>query len=507
MQILMSILSLLVMLAIAGAFIYGGYLLLNKLIDKKIGANEGDKSVRGQGLKLPQNSLFSRILVGLVLIMVSLIPLSFVEGLISERGRLYDEVANRMAGEWSGLQSISGPILTVPYEHTETVSEQITDPKTGDVRTQVKQFTNTRYLTILPDQLSIESSLETKELKRGIYAVPIYTSMNSFKGTFKWPDLSVLNHAPEKFLWDRAIVTILIKESKGMESGSNAQWNNSSLVLEPGNGFSTAGMSNQGVHARLKIDESFKVQPASFEFIFNLRGSRGVLFSPTGKDTTINLSANWGDPSFEGVLLPSVRDIKQDSFKAEWNVSYLSRSFSQMAGLTGAELNLFLEQINTFSLGVNLFNSINLYTLLDRTVKYGIMFISLTFFSIFIVEFASGARLHWIQHLIIGAALSMFYLCVLAFSEHIPFGFGYAIGMALITLIISGYAWIAMGKMLYGLTLGGVIVALYSVLYSILQMEDYALLIGTLLLLLFLVLGMYVTRNMGQKSNDQEMNA
>lgn len=493
-----GILLSIVLLAILGLFVYGVCAFIKKFIEK---TGDTGQSLTGQGFKLAQDTMLSRVLICLILILASLIPLNFVRSLVLERERLYNEVADRMVGEWSGAQSISGPILTIPYEYTQKVSKRVENPKTGNVLLVDRPEKVTRYLTILPEDLTVKSTLKTEELKRGIYKVPIYTSTNSMEGVFKWPDLTVLDHAPERFIWDKAIVSILVSETKGIQAGSTAIWGGASVAFEPGNGFLNASITQQGLHTRLRLDETFKTNPSTFGFDFDLRGSRGIMFSPTGKEATISLSGDWGDPSFKGALLPVKREITHDSFSANWNVSYLSRSFSQVGSHSLAEVGPFLDGINSFNVGADLFNTVNLYTLLDRTIKYGVMFVSLTFFSIFIVEFASGARLHWLQHLIIGAALSMFYLCVLAFSEHIPFGYGYTIGMMLITAVITVYAWIAMGRLHYGLTLGGVMIALYSVFYSILQMEDYALLIGTMLLLTFLILGMYVTRNIGKRAS------
>lgn len=494
--IVLALIVIAVFLAILVAVILGVMVLYRKVMNIETPEKARKTSL---GVDLFKDSLFPRVFSGLLLILVSLIPLSFVSHLVDERGGLYRQVSSRMTEEWSGAQQISGPVLTIPYEFTDYVSERIENKVTGEVRHEKKPLKAVRYLTVLPEKLDIDTSLDTQQLSRGIYRVPIYTSKSAMTGTFKWPDLTALEHQPENFLWSKSTITFQVTGAKGIQGGTVLKWDGKPVDLLPGTGLAGAGSSYQGVHARLDLDETMKTSAHSFDFQLVLRGSSSFSFAPTGKDSKIGLEANWGAPSFQGELLPMSREIGEQHFTAEWDISHLSRSYQQVQDLSSSEQMDFLNEVKAFSLGVDLFSPLNLYTLLDRTIKYGVLFISLTFFSIFIIEFASGARLHWLQHLVIGAALSMFYLCVLAFSEHIPFGYGYGIGMGLITVIIGGYTWAVIGKFVYGVATGGILLALYTVMYSILQMEDYALLIGTILLLVFLVLGMAVTRNMGQK--------
>lgn len=499
-SIIAALIGLAILLGLAAAFVFGLYILYKKAMGI-YGTGERESSSATSAVKnMASDTLFLRIAAGLLLILASLVPLGFVSELVKERGALYESVAGRMTDEWSGPQQISGPVLSIPYEYTDFVIDKVENRKTGEIRNEKRPITSTRHLLILPDKLEINTDLDAKELSRGIYKVPIYSSKSRLAGSFKWPDLTPLSHAPQKFIWNKAVLVFLVSGAKGIEAGTALNWNGAAADLLPGSGAGVIGPSYEAVHARLNLSEDFQNQPVSFDLALNLRGSRSVSFAPTGKESLVRLQANWGAPSFQGKILPSSREITATNFKAEWNVTHLSRSYEGVQSLIPGASEAFIGQLAGFNFGANLFRPVDLYVLLERTIKYGVMFIALTFFSIFIIEFASGARLHWLQQLIIGAALSMFYLCVLAFSEHIPFGQAYGIGVGLITGIIGCYAWIAMGRFLYGAALGGIMLALYTVLYSILQMEDYALLIGTLLLLVFLVLGMYFTRNMGRRN-------
>lgn len=497
MNMVFGLLGILVLIGILVAVGFGIYTLIKKLISANVRADTKPTSkTKKPSMKAIEDTLLMRVILAVVLVLVSLVPLGLVSDLVTERSHLYQSVSDRMTNEWSGKQRIAGPILTVPFEYTDTVLDKVENMNTGEVRHVKKTILVTKNLHILPEKLAIKTSLETQELKRGIYTVPIYESAHKINGYFEWPDTSILSNKPEKLLWDKAFVTFLITSPKGIQAGTQFKWNKVAVDLSSGTGFDHSKM--QGVHARLKLSEAFKKGKNNFQFTLNLRGSQGVDYAPTGRNSTIQIDADWSDPSFIGAMLPVDREITDTSFSAKWAVPHLSRSYGQLSATAKENSARHLHTINNFAFGVDLFQSVGLYSVLERTVKYGVMFVALTFFSVFVSEFASKTRFHWVQHLMIGAALSMFYLCILAFSEHIDFGYAYAIGVALIAALLGVYSAIVIGKWHYGAGIAGMMVGLYTVLYSILQMEDYALLIGTLLLLIFLMIGMGVTRKLNR---------
>ncbi len=513
MGLIFGIIGLLIALAILLGLGIGAYFIFRLIVQAvnknnvttNVDSDETDKSAKNTTTQNSlsfgalKDSLMIRLFIAGILILVSLIPLAFVSQLVFERSTLYKSVANRMTQEWSGAQRLAGPILTIPYNYTAMITEKIENKKTGELKNVQRQVTRSKTLVILPDDLNISSSLETRELKRGIYKVPIYDSAHKVSGSFSWPDVSLLKNKPEVIFWEKAKLTFLISSTRGITGGTKFKWKGEEIDLSSGNGI--AALPMEGVHANLKLQEDFKSAPSKFNFDLNLRGSKRVEFSPTGQDSMIALSGDWPHPSFDGKLLPSERDIKDDGFTAKWNVTHLSRSYAQASGQDVTGLTNYMRSVNNFAFGADLFQSVDLYTLLERTIKYGALFIALTFFSVFVLEFVSGRRLHWLQHLIIGGALSMFYMALLALSEHIAFGYAYIAGVAIIALMIGIYTWIVMKKASYGIGIAGMMIALYTVLYSILQMEDYALLIGTLLLLVFLGIGMFITRKLAQSES------
>ena len=512
MGLIFGVIGLLVALAVLVGLGLGVYFIA-RLIIQAVNKNNGtttssegseksdtSSSQNALSFKEIKDSLMIRLFIAAILILVSLIPLAFVSQLVFERSALYKSVANRMTQEWSGAQRLAGPILTIPYEYTATITEKIENKKTGELKNVQRQVKRSKTLVMLPDDLDVKASLQTRELKRGIYKVPIYDSTHKIKGNFAWPDVSLLKNQPEVIFWDKAKLSFLISSTRGITGGTKFEWKGEEINLSSGNGIVALPM--EGVHANLKLNENFKTAPSEFSFDLNLRGSKRVEFAPTGQDSMIALSGDWPHPSFDGKLLPSDRNVTDDGFTATWNVTHLSRSYAQVSGQDATGLTNYMRSVNNFAFGADLFQSVDLYTLLERTIKYGALFIALTFFSVFVLEFVSGRRLHWLQHLIIGGALSMFYMALLALSEHIAFGYAYIAGVAIIALMIGIYTWIVMKKASYGIGIAGMMVALYTVLFSILQMEDYALLIGTLLLLVFLGIGMFITRKLARVDAD-----
>ena len=490
MGMIMGLLGILIAVGFLALVVLGIVVVIRRFMPDISNSDAG-----GQVKKiLSGDSLIMRLMLAVLLVILSLIPLQLVASLVHDRGALYQQVAERMTQEWAGAQTISGPVLTIPYEYTDVVLDKIENRNTGAIQHIEREVTRVKNLHILPESLTIESNLETRELSRGIYSVPIYESRQTLSGHFKWLDTSILQNPPEMLLWDKAFVTFMMSSTEGIQDQTQMIWNGQNINLSSGTAIN--GLPYQGIHARIKLSDAFMSESYDFELTLNLRGSQSISFAPTARNSVVMLSADWAHPSFQGQMLPAERHITEDMFTAQWRVPHLSRNYEQLTALPDSRSTVLFEQIATFHFGSDLFQSVNLYTLLDRTVKYGVMFVALTFITIFILEFAIGRRLHWLQHLMIGGGLSMFYLCVLAFSEHMAFAHAYMIGAGLMTVILGAYTLATMRSVAGGAGVAGMIISLYTILFSILQMEDYALLIGTLLLLGFLILGMIVTRRL-----------
>ncbi|HKL14294.1 MAG TPA: cell envelope integrity protein CreD, partial [Balneolaceae bacterium] len=228
-------------------------------------------------------------------------------------------------------------------------------------------------------------------------------------------------------------------------------------------------------------------QAYSFAFELVLNGSTGLLFSPVGEETSVQLESDWTNPSFAGSFLPAVREVNDDGFQSEWKVLHLNRNFPQQ--WNGAN-----KEVASTTFGVDLLLPVDEYQKTMRTAKYAIMFIALTFLTFFMIELLSGSVIHPVQYLLTGFALLIFYTLLLSISEYIAFGLAYLIAAAAIISLITVYSFSVLpDKRKTGIVFG-VLTLLYGYLYILLQLQDYALLMGSIGLFTVLASVMYLTR-------------
>jgi len=245
-------------------------------------------------------------------------------------------------------------------------------------------------------------------------------------------------------------------------------------------------MLPQGFHAPVgdRVSDGFE-----FSLPIGIRGSGSLRFLPLGATTVATLRSTWSHPSFVGEILPAQREIDDDGFSAEWTIPLLNRSYPQ-AWVDGVPV-----AFDEIEAGVRLFEPVALYDLVTRSVKYGLLFIALTFLTLGLIELTTDARIGFVQFLLIGVALALFFLMLIALAEHIGFAMAYILASTAIVVIITLYCRALLRRPAVALSVGGVLTAIYGVLYLILRAEDFALLGGTVLLVVALMVTMYVTRH------------
>jgi inner membrane protein len=265
--------------------------------------------------------------------------------------------------------------------------------------------------------------------------------------------------------------------------------NNRALAVEPG--IPSSDVLASGVSAPIALDaETFQ-----FESVINLNGSTQLRFLPLGKETRVRLQSSWTTPSFTGSFLPDGRTISSQGFQASWKVLQFNRNFPQQG------IGNFLGKANARSdndlsaFGVRLLLPVDEYQKTMRSAKYSIVFIMLTFVAFFFVEILDRRRIHPIQYLLVGFAICLFYLLLLSISEHMSFDWAYLIGSGIILALITFYIRYVFQNLRLTALFSGVLALLYGFFYSLLQLEDYSLLLGSFGLLLILGLIMYLTRH------------
>ncbi|NNC68131.1 MAG: cell envelope integrity protein CreD, partial [Gammaproteobacteria bacterium] len=294
--------------------------------------------------------------------------------------------------------------------------------------------------------------------------------------------------------WDKAYIVLGLSDTRAINEVSSLNWNGNEIGYSPGT--KVTEILSHGFHASLE-GLNAETEQHVFNTKVSINGSQGFRFAPFGENTTVNMKSSWPHPSFQGMTLPNNYEVTADGFTSSWTIPHLARNYPQ--SWVYADQNYHLGE---FTAGVDLFEPVFLYSKVTRAVKYGILFVGLTFLTFLIFELTTQTRLHYVQYGLIGVALTLFYLVLLSIAEHTAFLTAYIIAAISNIGLITIYT----GAALKNWTRAGVIFvllsALYTVLYSLLQLEDYALLMGTMLLLFVLMVLMYVTRNLRVNSSD-----
>jgi len=417
-----------------------------------------------------KNSVGLRLAIIGFLSLVLLIPAALIQGLISEREQRRDNAVFEVSDKWGERQIIAGPILTVPYKNL------IKDEK-GNLLSVIA------YAHFLPENLTINAELFPELRYRGIYEVVLYNAKLQIRGDFLPPNFNQHSIAPENILWKDAFLALGLSDLKGIRDVVKVKWNDEELTAN-------AGVDSKEV-LEIGISVKPKVTTAAESFAFaidlDLNGSGEIGFAPVGKETTVKVASQWGNPSFAGEFLPIQRQVQSGQFSAEWKVLHLNRNYPQQ--WLGSQ-----HKIMDSSFGVKLLLPIDEYQKTMRTAKYAIMFIALTFLTFFLTEVLNKKVIHPIQYILIGLALILFYTLLLSFSEHLKFNSAYLLSSLAIIALVTTYTKSVLSNNLATAIIAGVLIILYGFLYIILQLQDYALLLGSLGLFIILAMVMYVTR-------------
>jgi inner membrane protein len=417
-----------------------------------------------------------------ILILLLLIPSAMISSLIYERENIRDNAIKEVSEKWGGHQTIGGPVLTLPY-YSRSVDDK------------GKTYTTIRFAHFLPDELNIDGALTPEKRYRGIYVVVLYNSQLRISGTFSEPDLDVLNIPESDFIFKDAFISTGITDMKGIKENINFNWNDTVYSFNPG--IPTHEIFSSGASFPVNLQKSGKY---NFSFNINLNGSSTINFLPFGKQTNVTLSSTCQSPSFEGYKLPDSRTVDANGFKATWKMTQLNRNYPQQGlgsfiGNPDGNEDYNDKSDNTYgAFGVRLLLPIDEYQKTTRSVKYCLMFIIITFLTFFFVEVLNKKRIHAIQYLLVGFAVCLFYVLLLSISEHLKFNSAYLISCLCILTLVTFYAWHIFKNAKLTAIFSGLLALLYGFFYSLMQLEDYALLLGSAGLFMILATIMYLTR-------------
>lgn len=411
-----------------------------------------------------------------------MIPLWMVFALTSERESRRDEVAYAIGQEWGQPQSVYGPLLVIPYLARVPVDAS---------ETTIAR----RHLIVLPETMAATVAASTEERNVSIYKVPVYSSHVAVSGRFGAVDLALFGSDMTTILWDETFVSVSVDDLTGIE-GAILAIGARDLTLEPGAArdgsyaMATGGSIavGAGVHAALGL--SGPVAGFDYALDLRLRGTGSLRVAPVGRQSEVMMTSNWPHPNFAVGPLPSERSVTATGFEATWRVPYLARPAPQ---------SWTLERDGYYRFGGNMLGAgfvepVDFYALVERSLKYGLMFIGVTFLTVFVLETLSPHRIHIVQYCLVGLVLVMFFVLLLAFSERIGFGPAYIIAAAATTVVVSAFIGLALQSRLRAIVAAASFAATFALLYAILRLEDLALLAGSVIGFLALSGLLFATR-------------
>lgn len=437
-----------------------------------------------------ENILVKVIVIGGIIIAL-MIPSIMIMNLVQERASRKQQVTHEVSSKWGEMQTIAGPYISIPY------LEELKKP--GAASEWVE-----RRMNYFPATLNINGTLDPLVKKRSIFKVMLYESDITIQGRFDQPDLQALQLAPENISWDKATLHIGITDLLGIGEKVNVQIGDTSLPMTAA--APTAIQFPEGLMTRIPLTV---VQGNGFDFTITLalKGSDGIFITPVARNTTVVLKSSWPSPKFEGQFLPDTSTITKDGFEAHWNILDINRQLSQQwtdmtpQSLTAMSARGGYDRTYTTDamvfgsvLGVELLDTVDHYSKNERTVKYAFLLITLTFVVYFFCEVLKKQKVHPMQYGLVGAALVIFFILLLSFSEHIGFDPAYILSSLATIILITLYSRSIFSEKRFASLVGLLLAIQFTFIYIILQLEDIALLAGSIALFLILALIMYLTK-------------
>ena len=429
------------------------------------------------------------------------IPLILIGNLINDRGKLYKQTITNIGNEWGKSQKIIAPVITISYKDTRINNKE-----------SVSNVSNTKAVTvvpverkfaILPEELNATIEMKDEVRQRGIYNATVYNANVKLKGYFSAKDF------PE----DKKVlgcVSIGLTDTKALIKINKFKIGD--MDLEAMSGTMAAPLITNGISGQLGPEHNNMMdkEKIPFEIDIDFRGSRDISILPLGKKNHFEIKSNWKSPSFSGVL-PTERTIDNNGFSAVWEVSNLIRNYPQIIDINNDQFSDFYQDgvvyneyddETTYSdnndentiVKVALFDSVTSYTQIYRACNYGILFIGMSLVVVFIFEIVSKKAAHYVQYGVVGFSLVIFYLLLLSLSEHIGFEWSYLVSSLAIVIPNSLYITSMTSSKKFGIGMFIFLSGIYAILFSILRMEQYALLTGSLLILAVLYAVMYLTK-------------
>lgn len=418
-----------------------------------------------------------------------LLPVGQIRELVGEREQTRDSVVAEIARSTGYAQTITGPLLVVPYTRkVRSWSEE----RDGEPRRLVETEVSGQ-LSFLPTDFELSGRLDVTERQRGIYRARVFDADTRVTGFFDLkPNYGVTVDVAD-YTFDAPHLALGISDIRGIGSALELTWGGERVTFQPG---AATPVLQAGVHAALPALDVTHERQLSYAIALSLQGTGDFQVTPMGRDSRVLLTSNWPHPSFVGEFLPREREIGADGFNARWQTSFFATNLENVviACQNASGNHPACGELGGRHFGVSFVDPVDHYLQSDRATKYAFLFIGLTFAACFLLEVLRRQSVHPIQYGLVGLALAVFFLLLLSLSEHLGFPLAYAVSAVACVSLVAHYVAHVVANWKLGVLFAGALGALYALLYAILSAEDYALLIGSLLVFATLGAVMVLTR-------------
>jgi inner membrane protein len=435
--------------------------------------------------------LFLKLIAIGALSLVILIALFLVEGLITDRESYRKQATEEIASSYASEQRILGPVLVQPYR--QVISEEVEE----NGKKKLTQRTVESTYTVFPAELNVKGELKPSIKRHGLYKVPVYEFDGTMAGHVDAP-------APKlegKVEFGVPYLTFRVKDARGIVGRPAVKVNGVPVAVE---GAALTKLEQDspvhpgvlaGTNLRVVLPAEALKNGLDFSMDLALAGTQRLDIVPVADSNHFAISSTWAEPLFAGQFLPRDPRITPAGFDAMWDISSLATGAQQQAARADGQID---------AVSVSLTQGVDAYTLSDRAVKYGILFVFVTFGGFFLFELAKKMLIHPVQYLLVGACLTVFFLLLVSFSEHIAFGFAYLIASAACIGVLTYYLVAVLKSRAYGFSFGGILTTMYAAIYGLLVSEDNALLLGSVMLFGLIAIAMIGTRHVDwyQKTAD-----
>jgi len=433
-----------------------------------------------------------KLIVIVILGGVLLIPLAMIDGKISERERYRNQASRSIAESWTEAQRVYTPMYIQPYVVEESVRRQQTTAQNTQLTNNFvyEKVERSHDFYGVSDLVSVETRVNIQKRKRGIYEIPVYTSKISLKGTFSPGSLANIRNQikrkPGFLRLGEPRLAMVVSDPRGFIRVPQLKVNGETLAFSPG---STVKNLPRGLHIKLPGD----LKALHFEAEISLRGMQDLSFVPVALDAHVEIHSSWPHPEFFGKFLPAKHEINNEGFIANWNTNHFSSGVIQNIKSCA---NDRCGDLKASSFGVKFIEGVDVYLQAERAIKYGILFIGLSFVTFFIFETMKKLRIHPIQYTLVGLAIAVFYLLLVSLGEHLAFALSYLIAALACISLLGYYIRFVLGSWCNAGLFALLFSILYGLLFVIIQSEDAAMLMGAVLIFTVLAAIMVITRNL-----------